>query len=170
MTQMGLCSRHPIRTSLRHCRSPFPGNGILRRRDSDVKKARHIQPIVSRDKARQENPPIRRYLRDAGKSLFVLDCVVGPRGLELPTKRLLPRDAQQRVAAISAGKLSGCLGLNFHWMSPDIDFADCVRHTLQPAGTETDDEQIPRISPRSMTHVHAAFRHEAAIWPLSKIH
>ena len=35
----------------------FPGNGILRGRDSGVKKARHIQPIVSRDKATLENPP-----------------------------------------------------------------------------------------------------------------
>jgi hypothetical protein len=35
-----------------------------------------------------ENPPVRHYLHDTGKSLFVWDCVVGLRGLELPTKRL----------------------------------------------------------------------------------
>jgi hypothetical protein len=52
------------------------------------KRPRDIQPIVSRDKAPRENPPIRRYLHDTGKSLFVWDCVVGPGGLEPPTKRL----------------------------------------------------------------------------------
>jgi hypothetical protein len=30
-----------------------------------------------------ENPPIRRYLHDTRKSLFVWDCMVGLRGLEL---------------------------------------------------------------------------------------
>jgi hypothetical protein len=45
-----------IRTSLRHCWSPFPGNGILRGRDSGVEKARHIQPIVSRDKTPARKP------------------------------------------------------------------------------------------------------------------
>ena len=34
---------------------------------------------------------------------------------------------------------------------------------------QTDGEQIPRISPGSMTHVHAVFLHEAAIWLLSKL-
>jgi hypothetical protein len=33
-----------IRTSLRHCRSPFPGNGILRSRDSGVEKSNYTQP------------------------------------------------------------------------------------------------------------------------------
>ena len=60
----------------------------MRGRDSGVEKARHIQPIVSRDKTPQENPPIRRYLHDTGKSLFVWDCVVELGGLEPPTKRL----------------------------------------------------------------------------------
>jgi hypothetical protein len=41
-----------IRTSLHHCRSLFPGNGILQGRDSGAEKARHIQAIVSRDKSR----------------------------------------------------------------------------------------------------------------------
>ena len=81
-------SSRPIRTSLGHCRSLFPGNGIVRGRDSGVEKARHIQSIVSRDKTPQENPPIRRYLHDTGKSLFVWNCVVELGGLELPTKRL----------------------------------------------------------------------------------
>jgi hypothetical protein len=35
-----------------------------------------------------ENPPVRHYLHDTGKSLFARDCVVGLGGLELPTKRL----------------------------------------------------------------------------------
>jgi hypothetical protein len=35
-----------------------------------------------------ENPPVRLYSHDPGKSLFGLDCGVGLRGLELPTKRL----------------------------------------------------------------------------------
>jgi hypothetical protein len=39
-----------------HCRSLFPGNGILRGRDSGVGKARHIQPIVSRDKGPARKP------------------------------------------------------------------------------------------------------------------
>jgi hypothetical protein len=34
-------------------------------------------------KSPRENPPIRRYLHDTGKSLFLWDCVVGLRGLEL---------------------------------------------------------------------------------------
>jgi hypothetical protein len=46
----------PIRTSLRHCRSLFPGNGILRDRDSSVEKAGHIQPIVNRDKGPERKP------------------------------------------------------------------------------------------------------------------
>jgi hypothetical protein len=75
-------------TSLHHCRSLFPGNGILRSRDSGVKKIGHIQPIVSRDKVPHENPPIRRCLHDTGESLFLWDCVVELGGLELPTNRL----------------------------------------------------------------------------------
>jgi hypothetical protein len=51
---------YPTRTSLRHRRSAFPGNGILRGRDSGVQKAHHVQLMVSRDKAPLENPPIRR--------------------------------------------------------------------------------------------------------------
>jgi len=39
------------RTSLRHCRSLFPGNGILRGRGTGLEKGRHIQPLVSRDNA-----------------------------------------------------------------------------------------------------------------------
>ena len=65
-----------IEPRLRQCRSLFPGNGILRGRDNGVEKARHIQPIVSRDKRPHENPPVRRHLHDTGKSLFVWDCVV----------------------------------------------------------------------------------------------
>ena len=41
-----------------------------------------------RQRPRTKNPPIRRYLHDNRKSLFVWDCVVGLGGLELPTKRL----------------------------------------------------------------------------------
>ena len=73
---------------LRHCRSLFPGNGILRRRDCGVEKARHVQLISAETKPPHENPPIRRYLHDTGKSQFVCDCVVELGGLELPTKRL----------------------------------------------------------------------------------
>jgi hypothetical protein len=39
-------------------------------RDNGVETARPIQPIVSRDKRPHENPPVRRYLHDTGKSLF----------------------------------------------------------------------------------------------------
>jgi hypothetical protein len=39
-------------------------------RDNGVETVRHIQPIVSRDKRPHENPPVRRYLHDTGKSLF----------------------------------------------------------------------------------------------------
>jgi hypothetical protein len=35
-----------------------------------------------------ENPPVRLYSHDPGKSLLGLDCVVGLGGLEIPTKRL----------------------------------------------------------------------------------
>ena len=42
---MGRLSLLLIRTSLHHCRSLFPGNGILEGRDSGAEKARHIQPI-----------------------------------------------------------------------------------------------------------------------------
>jgi hypothetical protein len=35
-----------------------------------------------------ENPPIRRYLQDTGKSPFVWDCVVGSGGLEPSTNWL----------------------------------------------------------------------------------
>jgi hypothetical protein len=35
--------------------------------------------------------PVRGYSQRAGKSLFARDCVVGLGGLELLTKRLLPR-------------------------------------------------------------------------------
>jgi hypothetical protein len=44
-------SSNPIRTSVRHYRSLFPGNGILRGGDSGAEKACHIEPIISRDKA-----------------------------------------------------------------------------------------------------------------------
>ena len=40
----------PVRKSLCHSRSLFPGNVILRSGDSGVEKARHIQPSASRDK------------------------------------------------------------------------------------------------------------------------
>ena len=42
--------RVPVKAARPTIRSPFPGNGILRGRDSGVEKARHIQPIVGRDK------------------------------------------------------------------------------------------------------------------------
>jgi len=42
---MGRLSLLLIRTSLHHCWSLFPGNGILEGRDSGAEKARHIQPI-----------------------------------------------------------------------------------------------------------------------------
>jgi hypothetical protein len=45
-------------------------------------QVRFANPLV------HENPLIRRYSRGIGKSLFVSDCVVGPGGLELLTKRL----------------------------------------------------------------------------------
>jgi hypothetical protein len=45
-----------VRTSLRRCRSLFPGNGILLGGDGCVKKARHIQPIVNRDKIPARKP------------------------------------------------------------------------------------------------------------------
>ena len=50
------CLSSHIRTSLRLCRSLFPGNGNLKGRDNGVEKARQKQPIVSRDKARARNP------------------------------------------------------------------------------------------------------------------
>jgi hypothetical protein len=72
------------RTSLRHCRSLFPGNGILRGRDSGVEKALTFNRSLAETKPPHENPQIRRFLHDAGKSF----CVGLLRGLELPTKRL----------------------------------------------------------------------------------
>jgi hypothetical protein len=60
----------------------------MRGRDNGVEKARRTQPTVSRDKTSNEIPPIRRYLQDTGKSLFVWDCVVDLGGLKLRTKRL----------------------------------------------------------------------------------
>jgi hypothetical protein len=49
-------SSSPIRTSLRRYQSLFPGNGILRGRDSGVEKASHVHPLVSRDKAPTRKP------------------------------------------------------------------------------------------------------------------
>jgi hypothetical protein len=48
-------------------------------------------------------------------------------------------------------------------------FAVAEGFSISTYSTATDGEQIPRISPGSMTHVHAAFLHEAAIWRLGKI-
>jgi hypothetical protein len=59
LAHLPCCTRCTISFSnefLRHCRSLFPGNGILRRRDSGVEKARHVQLIVSRDKAPARKP------------------------------------------------------------------------------------------------------------------
>jgi hypothetical protein len=50
-----------------------------------------------RQKPPHENPPIRHYLHDTGKSLFVWDCVVGLRGLELPTNRLSAARSEHRA-------------------------------------------------------------------------
>jgi len=55
----------------------FRETGFLPGRDSSVEKARHIEPIVNRDKVTHENPPIRRYSHGVGKSPFVWNCVVG---------------------------------------------------------------------------------------------
>ena len=41
-----------IRTSLRHCRSPFPGNGILRGRDRRRRKG----PLQSTDRQQRQSP------------------------------------------------------------------------------------------------------------------
>jgi hypothetical protein len=46
----------PFQKSLRYCRSLFPGNAIMRGRDKGVEKGRHIQPLVSRDKAPTQKP------------------------------------------------------------------------------------------------------------------
>jgi hypothetical protein len=46
----------PVRKSLCHGRSLFPGNAILRSRDSGLEKARHVLLIVSRDKAPTRKP------------------------------------------------------------------------------------------------------------------
>jgi hypothetical protein len=45
--EVSAAREHPIRTSLRHSRSLFPGNRCLQGRDSGVEKALHIQLIVS---------------------------------------------------------------------------------------------------------------------------
>jgi hypothetical protein len=42
-------------------------------------------------------------------------------------------------------------------------------HFIAQEKRQTDGEQIPRISPGSMTHVHAAFRHERAVCHLKQI-
>jgi hypothetical protein len=44
-----------------------------------------------------------------------------------------------------------------------------LEHFTAQEKRQTDGEQIPRISPGSMTHVPAAFLREAAIWRLGKI-
>jgi hypothetical protein len=75
-----------IRTSLRHCRSLFPGNGILRGRDSGVETARHIQLIVSRDKAPARKPTNsalfarhrERLLSRDGRSMAQRPCELRP--------------------------------------------------------------------------------------------
>jgi hypothetical protein len=41
-------------------------------------------------------------------------------------------------------------------------------HFIAQEKRQTDGEQIPRISPGSMTHVHAAFRHERAVCHLKQ--
>jgi hypothetical protein len=50
-----LVAPHPNRVS-GHRRSLFPGNGIFWDRDSGVEKARHIRPIVGRDKIPARKP------------------------------------------------------------------------------------------------------------------
>ena len=51
---------------------------------------RHVKSNrqLAETKRAHESPPVRGYSQRAGKSLFARDCVVGPGGLELPTKRL----------------------------------------------------------------------------------
>jgi len=55
LTRYNSAARPTPADSFRQCRSPFPGNGILRGRDNGVEKARHIQSIVSRDKTPARN-------------------------------------------------------------------------------------------------------------------
>ena len=54
---------------------------------------RHVKSNrqLAETKCAHESPPVRGYSQRAGKSLFARDCVVGLGGLELLTKRLLPR-------------------------------------------------------------------------------
>jgi hypothetical protein len=47
--------------------------------------------LVAETECPHESRPIRAYSQLTGKSPFALDCVVGLEGLELVTKRLLPR-------------------------------------------------------------------------------
>jgi hypothetical protein len=100
----------PIRTSLRHCRSLFPGNGILRGRDSGVEKARHIQPIVSRDKA-----PVRKPTNSA---LFArhreISVCMGLRGGAGRT-----RTSNQTIISSWLGKFPKCRALRYErFVSP----------------------------------------------------
>jgi hypothetical protein len=62
----------------------------------DERRTRHPQAAPPCAQS-YESPPIRRFLYDTGKSLFVWDCVVGLRGLELPTNRLSGARSEHRA-------------------------------------------------------------------------
>jgi hypothetical protein len=84
-----ICSaRHPIRTSLTTVGLCFRETGFCAAETAASKKPVTFNRSSAETKSPHENPPIRAYLHDKGKSLFLWDCVVGLGGLELPTKRL----------------------------------------------------------------------------------
>ena len=58
------------RKSLRHCRSPFPGNRIAGQRQRRRKAPVTFNRSSAETKRPLENPPVRCYLHDTGKSLF----------------------------------------------------------------------------------------------------
>ena len=88
-------------TSLRQCQSPFPGTGILGAETAVSKRPVTFDRSSVETKPLHENPPIRLYLHDTEKSLFVWDCMVGLGGLEIPTKRLSATSPAHRATAPS---------------------------------------------------------------------
>jgi hypothetical protein len=57
-------------SSLHGCWSPFPGNGILRAETVASKSPVTHNRTSAETKRPHEDPPVRRYLHDPGKSLF----------------------------------------------------------------------------------------------------
>src|SRR6266508_3756216 len=69
-------------------RSPFPGNGISGAEKNAQKRPADGNDAVSENEPSHRSPPIRGLSCTFRKSPVAHDCVVGPGGLEPPTRPL----------------------------------------------------------------------------------